>query len=73
MQVFKLMCLKTAIILTFIAGLIIATGQNNYLWLLLILIPSFFADLIKIVFIGEKGRAFAKELKESANEQRKSD
>ena len=44
MQSFKLMCLKTAIILTFVAGLVIAMGSAKYLWLLLLLIPSFFAD-----------------------------
>ena len=56
MQSFKLMCLKTAIILTFVAGLVIAMGNAKYLWLLLLLIPSFLSlpDFIIINLISHK-------------------
>lgn len=73
MQSFKLMCLKTAIILTFVAGLVIAMGNAKYLWLLLLLIPSFFADLCKIQYVNEIGKIFKKVNEEVKNEQRKSD
>ena len=73
MQSFRLMCLKTAIILTFVAGLVIAMGNAKYLWLLLLLIPSFFADLCKIQYVSEISKIFKKVNEEVKNEQRKSD
>ena len=73
MQSFKLMCLKTAIILTFVAGLVISMGNAKYLWLLLLLIPSFFADFCKLQYVSEISKIFKKVNEEVKNEQRKSD
>ena len=73
MQSFKLMCLKTAIILTFVAGLVIAMGNAKYLWLLLLLIPSFLADFCKLQYVSEISKNFKKVNEEVKNEQRKSD
>ena len=73
MQSFKLMCLKTAIILTFVAGLVIAMGSAKYLWLLLLLIPSFLSDFCKLQYVSEISKIFKKVNEEVKNEQRKSD
>ena len=73
MQSFKLMCLKTAIILTFVAGLVIAMGNAKYLWLLLLLIPSFLPDFCQLQYVSEISKIFNKVNDEVNNHQRNPD
>ena len=67
MNVIRVFALKTAIILTFVASLVIALQNPFYLWFLLLLIPAFIADIIRIIAIAYTGKAIA--MKEKTNEQ----
>ena len=67
MNVIRVFALKTAVILTFVASLVIALQNPFYLWFLLLLIPAFIADIIRIIAIAYTGKAIA--IKESINEQ----
>lgn len=48
MEVWKLFLLKFIVILTFVACLVVARQNYNLLWLLLLLIPSFIGDVVRI-------------------------
>ena len=67
MNVIRAFALKTAVILTFVASLVIALQNPFYLWFLLLLIPAFIADIIRIIAIAYAGKALA--IKEKTNEQ----
>lgn len=67
MNVIRVFALKTAVILTFVASLVIALQNPFYLWFLLLLIPAFIADIIRIIAITYAGKAIA--IKENTNEQ----
>ena len=67
MNVIRVFALKTAVILTFVASLVIALQNPFYLWLLLLLIPAFIADIIRIIAIAYTGKVIA--IKENTNEQ----
>ena len=67
MNVIRVFALKTAVILTFVACLTIALQSTVYLWFLLLLIPAFIADIIRIIAIAYTGKVIA--IKENANEQ----
>ena len=67
MNVIRVFALKTAVILTFVASLVIALQNPFYLWFLLLLIPAFIADIISIIAIAYTGKAIA--IKENTNEQ----
>lgn len=67
MNVIRVFALKTAVILTFVASLVIALQNPFYLWFLLLLIPAFIADIIRIIAIAYAGKAIA--TKENTNEQ----
>ena len=68
MNVIRVFALKTAVILTFVASLVIALQNPVYLWFLLLLIPAFIADIIRIIAIAHIGKVIA--IKENTtNEQ----
>ena len=67
MNVIRVFALKTAVILTFVASLVIALQNPFYLWFLLLLIPAFIADIIRIIAIAYTGKVIT--IKESTNEQ----
>lgn len=67
MNVIRVFALKAAVILTFVASLVIALQNPVYLWFLLLLIPAFIADIIRIIAIAYAGKAIA--IKENTNEQ----
>lgn len=67
MNVIRVFALKTAVILTFVASLVIAFQNPFYLWFLLLLIPAFIADIIRIIAIAYAGKVIA--IKENTNEQ----
>ena len=67
MNVIRVFALKTAVILTFVASLVIALQNPIYLWFLLLLIPAFIADIIRIIAIAYTEKVIA--IKENTNEQ----
>lgn len=48
MQIWKMCLLKTIVILTFVACLVVARQNDSYFWFLFLLVPSFLADIVRI-------------------------
>ena len=67
MNVIRVFALKTAVILTFVASLVIALQNPFYLWFLLLRIPAFIADIIRIIALEYTGKVIA--IKVNTNEQ----
>ena len=67
MNVIRVFALKTAVILTFVASLVITLQNPFYLWFLLLLRPAFSADIIRIIAIAYTGKVIT--IKENTNEQ----